>query len=181
MYSKRPWTPTEIQYLRNHYPYDDVCVIAKALRRTPNSVKCFARLHGIKKPCFEWTEERLNTLKEMYPNHLNSDIANEFGCPLHIVWGKARRLKLRKADGFLVSQRERINRKISNGQLNSEKENTGRFKKGVRNSPGTEFVKGHKQSAETIKKRTDAFNETVRMEKLRVAYGRKKKTNLRFI
>lgn len=61
----RTWTPEEEEYLRKHYPTEDVALIAKRLNRTPLSVYGKANYLGIKRGSF-WTDKEVDILKFLY-------------------------------------------------------------------------------------------------------------------
>jgi HNH endonuclease len=104
---------------------------------------------GINAPRFEWTEERLDSLINRYPNEKAEAVARDLGCSVQSVWGKAKRLGLQKSPAFLASE---ASGRIVTG---SDKGKPNRFvkgqpswiagKKGINPGPGkTRFKPGVK-------------------------------------
>ncbi len=49
---------------------------------------------------YEWTDEQVKKLKELYPNNYLVDISDELGISTDIISRKAKELGLQKAPGF---------------------------------------------------------------------------------
>lgn len=94
-------------------------------------------------PRRRWTDEEVQRLREMYPDHRAEDIAQAFGKSTAAIWGMAQTLGLRKSIDYLESPK-------SGRLLSGDTKGQGtRFKPGHSSwNKGTRFVAGGR-SAET--------------------------------
>lgn len=101
----RTWTPEEIATLRQRYGSSDSARLARDLRRTVAEVdRKASRLALAKnKAAFEgqtmprWTEDDIETLRELYPTTSNREIAIRLHRSAKSVSSKAALLGLEKA------------------------------------------------------------------------------------
>lgn len=86
-----------------------------------------------------WSEPMIQKLRRLFPTTKNEDIAIELGVSVRTLIRQARALGLMKSPEWMA-QHSRQNCRIMR-ILNKCRGNSGMFKKGVRNSPATEFKK----------------------------------------
>lgn len=94
-------------------------------------------------PRRRWTEEEIQRLRQMYPDHRAEDIAKAFGKSPAAIWGMAQSLGLRKSIDYLESPKS--GRMLRGGTKGKDT----RFRPGHSSwNKGTRFVAGGR-SAET--------------------------------
>lgn len=108
-----------------------------------------------------WNRDMLDYLKQHYATTLNKELAGCLGVSVRTMIRKARELGLEKDAGWLRGVYEERRRMAMSAW--KRKGNPGGFKKGVRNSPATEFKKGHTESEETKAKRIASLKRWYRM------------------
>ena len=86
-----------------------------------------------------WSEPMLHKLRRLFPTTKNEDLAIDFGVSVRTLIRQARVLGLQKSKEWMA-QHSRQNCRIMR-ILNKCRGNSGMFRKGVRNSPATEFKK----------------------------------------
>lgn len=86
-----------------------------------------------------WSEPMIQKLRRLFPTTKNEDLAIDFGVSVRTLVRQARVLGLQKSKEWMA-QHSRQNCRIMR-ILNKCRGNSGMFKKGVRNSPATEFKK----------------------------------------
>lgn len=93
------WTEEAKQLLRDRYSIDGPTKLAVQLDTTSASVALKAKRLGIQKkrvsPPYEWTEEKLALLVELYPTADRETLVNRIGAPNHVIRSKAMSLGLR--------------------------------------------------------------------------------------
>ena len=106
-----------------------------------------------------WSDGMLDTLRRRFPTDKNADLALDLGVSPRTLVRKARELGLEK-DKELMHRRT-LEKCKQMGRINKFCRNSGMFKKGVRNSPATEFKPGHKPQRRTYNdKRLTPTNPT---------------------
>ena len=149
---ERKWSYKELDTLRLNYSSTPVDDLAKRLKRTPGAVKTRAQMMGLKKEkVVVWTPQKIKLLTDFYDLMFNGALAQWIGVSERILKRKAKELGLAKSPAFYERKRAALKARQAEGLKRVEC--ATRFKKGVRNSPTTEFKKGHKPSAEVIAKR----------------------------
>lgn len=156
-----PFSEQEKQFVISNYHRMSIKEMASEMNRSEGGVKTLSLTLGLRRGNrFVWTAEKTEILKQRYADTKSELIAEEFGCALHVVYGKARKLKLKKSEQFLNSSDSgRLTKEHSKG-LNT------RFKKGKKSwnkgkkigtfgrSSETQFKKGsqphNKQRVGTI-------------------------------
>lgn len=81
---------------------------------------------GIRTPRRQWTNEEDRIIAEHYPYTSSTELCDLLGCNVHILYKRVERLGIKKAPGFMSSF-------IS-----------GRFQRGERRAPETQFKPGQK-------------------------------------
>lgn len=104
---------------------------------------------GINTPKFDWTADRKAEFATRYPNEKAEAIAQDFGCALHVLYSRAKALKLRKSEEFLKSEESgRLSRAHQKGIPNRFVKGQKSWitgKKGINPGPGeTRFKPGTK-------------------------------------
>lgn len=92
------WSPENVQMLLDRYEIDGPKRLAEVLGTTPISVSLKARRLGLTKKvhsAYEWTEEMLATLREIYATADKKTLLEKIPLPLYVIRGKARNLGLR--------------------------------------------------------------------------------------
>ena len=103
----------------------------------------------------------LDYLNQHYATTLNEELAGCLGVSVRTMIRKARELGLEKDKVWLRGVYEERRRMAMSAW--KRKGNPGGFKKGVRNSPATEFKKGHTESDETKAKRIASVKRWCRL------------------
>lgn len=99
-----PFSDEEKRFVLLNYDRLSIREIASEMNRTASGVKRFALDLGLRRGSrFEWTTERTELLKKRYSDTKSEVLAEEMGCALHVVYGKANRLNLKKSEEFLNS------------------------------------------------------------------------------
>ncbi|MGI4938751.1 MAG: HNH endonuclease signature motif containing protein [Janthinobacterium lividum] len=98
----RYWTTQELEMLRNRYPSEGPVPIAKEINRKPAEVQDKAYKQGIKLnepnlPKF-WAAADIDELMRRYPHEDTIKLAKSLGRSVEMVWNKASKLRLKKAD-----------------------------------------------------------------------------------
>ena len=127
-----------------------------------------------------WTGQMLSDLRRLYPTTKNEMVAEVCGVSVRTMIRKARELGLQKDEAWLHGVWD-DHRKMAH-MAGRAKGYPGCFKKGVRQSPATEFKKGHKESDESKAKRgaavrrlNDAHRSELRERGLRAWETRKRR------
>lgn len=173
---RKSWTKTEVMYLKAHCEYETNAEIAKALRRTVQSVR-EKRRKVVAADRFKWDEEKLEYLKANYDKMFTKDLARHIGCHRTTVRIMARRLGMYKPDDFNKSTAKARGERIRTAFEIRGMHHAGQFQKG--NDSGIKYQKGRKVPKEEIAKRLVTWHETRRREKLRVKGGLKQLTKMR--
>lgn len=108
-----------------------------------------------------WGTSMLDYLRRHFPTTLNEELAGCLGVSQRTMIRKARELGLQKDEAWLHQvweERRRMAHIISR-----RKGYPGGFAKGVRNSPDTEFKKGHTASPEVKQKQSEGMRRWYRM------------------
>lgn len=98
----KTWTDEQLAILDSEYPTADLKELARCLCKTPTAVKAKALIRKLRrspKTGF-WNSERVERLKELYPNHTNEEIAQILGTTYSAVNGIAFKLRLFKSKEF---------------------------------------------------------------------------------
>ena len=85
----KTWTDEQLAILDSEYPTADLKELARCLCKTPTAVKAKALIRKLRrspKTGF-WNSERVEKLKELYPNHTNEEIAQILGTTYSAVNG----------------------------------------------------------------------------------------------
>lgn len=107
-----------------------------------------------------WSTAMLDYLRRHFPTTLNEELAGCLGVSQRTMIRKARELGLTKDEVWLQQvwdERRRLAHAIS-----KRKGYPGGFVKGVRNSPDTEFKKGHTASPEIKQKQSEGMRRWYR-------------------
>lgn len=96
-----------------------------------------------------WSQAKLETMRREFPTTTNEDLAIDLGVSQRTLIRKARELGLEKDPNWLREKALEGCRKMQ--LINKSCRNTGMFKRGVRNSPNTEFKPGQKPQRKTYK------------------------------
>lgn len=81
----------------------------------------------------QWTNEEDRIIAEHYPMTSSTELSELLGCPLHVLYKRAEKLGVKKASGFMSSY-------VS-----------GRFQRGERRAPETQFKPGNKPWSAGVK------------------------------
>lgn len=108
-----------------------------------------------------WNKDMLDYLKQHYATTLNEELAGCLGVSVRTMIRKARELGLEKDAGWLRGVYEERRRMAMLAW--KRKGCPGGFKKGVRNSPATEFKKGHTESDESKARRAASISRWCRL------------------
>ena len=108
--------------------------------------------HGIR---VHWSQQMLCDLRRWFPTTKNNELADILGVSVRTMIRKARQLGLRKDSDWMHSI-SMSHLHIAN-HVNRKNNHPNAFKKGVRNNPAGEFAKGHKESEETRKRRSQSL------------------------
>lgn len=105
------WTPTQIDTLRRLRERLTIKEIVQELGVSYNQVTYRLKLYGIKVGplCrkdlyYSWTPDKVEILKTLYSDTLNSDIALQLEASEHAVFLKAMRLGLKKSPEYLKTK-----------------------------------------------------------------------------
>lgn len=114
----------------------------------------------------QWEGDLDAKLRELYPMHLDTEIARELGVSNKAMRDHAKKLGLTKGDGYkeYFDKRNRQIQKI--GHINFK--NSGQFKKG--NQPNHTFPKGE-QPSEWVEKRVATLKRQYYEDSVRMKYG----------
>lgn len=129
----------------------------------------------------EWSNDRLEYLKENFATKFNKDLAAALGCGWRTVIRKARELGLEKEPGFLDKKRPEIVRL----QIGSQKPNTMKGVKGwsVPGGEAYQFKPGNvpatKRNPKVAEKARITRNATIRSERRRLKFGLPQVTKLK--
>jgi hypothetical protein len=92
-----------------------------------------------------WKEDEIERFRELYPNTLNTELAEIFNCELKRIYNLASRIKVKKSDEYLIENVfifKDVEKSIpSRFQKGHKTWNAG--SKGIHMAPQTEFKKGH--------------------------------------
>ena len=99
-----PWTTTELQLLRERYPYDDLNVLAHELGRTKTAIMYQASMLNVKRAdtsrrgakYFPWTNEEYEYLRKHYPTGDIAEIAAHMGRSEASVMMAAHKLRIKR-------------------------------------------------------------------------------------
>lgn len=106
----------ELTYVLNNFKDKSITELTNSLINmgskdiTKGRVKYECKRMGLKKGRFKFTPEQEKELKKMFPDTLNKDLANYFGCSIHTIENAGFRLRLKKNKIFLQNVfREKMN------------------------------------------------------------------------
>lgn len=169
---QKEWSWKELDILRREFPNKTTAELSKVLKRSCGSISNKANELGLKKKHYGivWTPQMLKILTNFFPRMFNKPLANWLQVSQRTMIRKARELGLEKKEGFLEIRRKDIGRLVSASLKNSPDPKGTRFKKGEHRCPEKEFKKGHKESAESRQKRSEAMKEV---------WARRKKAKIR--
>lgn len=108
-----------------------------------------------------WSTDMLDYLRRHFATTLNEELAGCLGVSQRTMIRKARELGLQKDPTWL--QQVWDERRIMAHIISRKKGYPGGFVKGVRNSPETEFKKGHTASPEVKQKQSKGLRRWYRM------------------
>jgi len=114
----------------------------------------------------------LQRLREEYPVRYNRELSRDLGVSVRSLIRKARELGVRKEDRFIEKRMAEIEKMANSAAKKSKRPNM----KGRHLNPAGEFKPGHKESAETKRRRIAALKDTAYREKVRLKYGLPRKT-----
>lgn len=107
-----------------------------------------------------WNKTMLDYLRSHFATTKNEELAEWLGVSWRTVIRKARELGLQKDPEWLSGVWDE--RRMMAQVVHRLKGFPGGFKKGVRNSPDTEFKPGHKHSPESLKKQSESMKQWYR-------------------
>lgn len=168
----RPWMPYELEYMRQNFSNLTNKEIASHLHRGLSAVAVKAAKMGLKKSSYGivWSEQQIHMLRQYYPTMFNKAVAMLCGVSQRTMIRKARELGLQKVEGFHEKRKEAIGKLISDS-LRDAPRNSGMFVKGVHSNPAGEFKKGHAESEETKRKRSESLKKAWVKRKKRLQNG----------
>lgn len=114
----------------------------------------------------DWTQELEDRLRDLYPMHLDTEVAEMMGLCYKSIRHHARLLGLTKGEGYDEYSRRRMSE--INSQRTKGKPNKGKFQKGHR--PAVTFPKG-RPPQEMIDRRAETLRKRYREDKVRIKYG----------
>ncbi|WP_300700943.1 HNH endonuclease signature motif containing protein [Bacteroides sp.] len=99
----KKWTDEQLAILDAEYPTADLKELAIRLGKGVIALRAKAKVRGLRRSSKTefWNVERINKLKELYPNHTNEEIAGILNCSSSAVSGRAFKLRLFKSKEFL--------------------------------------------------------------------------------
>ena len=119
-----------------------------------------------------WTDAMLERLQAEYPVRYNRDLARDLGVSLRTLIRKARELGIEKEPDFIANRLEDIERRAKRAAAKVPRP----YMKGRRTNLKNEFKPGHKESAETKRKRIAALKDAAYRDKVRLKYGLPQRT-----
>lgn len=110
----KPWTPKELEYLKENWPYHPAHIIAQNLDRSEFAVNIKASRLGVKTQVIYhtrdddlWTDEEEKTLRNLYPTEPTRFVAKTLGRSMGAVGTYANKIGLIKTEKH---RRYRVNR-----------------------------------------------------------------------
>ena len=105
------WTKDNERIVKERYVRDGPKKLAELLGTTPVSVVAKAKRLKVRperetRP-YEWTEEMLTAIKELYPTATRQELIDKIGLPYHAIQTKARKLGLRNVMRTVFSGRSK--------------------------------------------------------------------------
>jgi hypothetical protein len=109
----KKWKAKDEAYLRRFYARFPLDRLARALRRTPTSVKSRAsKLHLDKGYKHRFTPEEDALIRRLYPERVTKDIAKALRLPVYCIYNRARRLGLKKGAELMSTLRAMWKQKL---------------------------------------------------------------------
>jgi hypothetical protein len=157
----------EEQIMRNEWQRHTIKEVAAMLGRSYQAVAVQASRLGLKKGHYGivWTPQQIQLLRTYFPVMFNKPLALWIGVSQRTMLRKARELGLEKEPGFIAKRQRDISSLASAALRECESIKRTQFKKGVHNSPATEFKPGHKLSPEAEANLKAAMRHSWKMRK----------------
>lgn len=108
-FSRRNWTSEEVEYLKAHYPEQDISELSSVMGRSTDSVNQKLKRLGLKEvttPYKAWTEEEIQFIEQNYSSLGSERTAKKLGRTRGSVKRKAEQLKINMYDDGYVKLKQ---------------------------------------------------------------------------
>jgi len=121
----KPFRQEELNFISENFASMTLKGLADALGRSVGGVKTWTLKLGLRRNVrFDWTDNRIRVLTEMYPNNSAKKIAAVLETGDYVIYKKAERLGLKKSPEYL----EKLNKEM--GEQLTRSGTQSRFQKG---------------------------------------------------
>lgn len=107
----RPWTSTEIDFLRSNYMRMTAAEIGLTINRTPASIRRFASLIGVSKMS-KLSEHEKSFIRHNFMRITTRELSEILGRPVGTIDGFALREGLRKDPDFVTETRQKLHKSM---------------------------------------------------------------------